>query len=220
VDKYRELSPWREGLAPEDRWPPRPNLFFFATNADSSGWNVTGRPQLQPLRDAPGFLLRGRFYGADGMDAATGMSTSTFCWAPFGQIGGYTGRYIHAVLLGCIPVWFVPEGYGRALPFETTLGDAWAAASVTVHERDVHRLPEILSAFSAAQIAAMRTAMEALWQPMMFSTTSGPIWQEDGRRDAMVQLFHELARRHDNRFGTALKARIDETAPPTGVWWR
>lgn len=169
------------------------------------------------------FLLGGAAYGRRGISTAAGASQATFCYTPFGQIGGYTGRHVHAVILGCIPVWWVPDRADRSKPFELTLGDLWARASVTVHERDIARLPEILESYDDAAIASMRAAMAELWQPLVWSTAGKrlkPLWEEDGRHDAGHQLFLTLARKADLRFNSTLERRILETLPSDGITWR
>lgn len=39
--------------------------------------------------------------------AAKEMLASKFCYAPYGGTTGYSGRYLNALLFGCVPVFWV-----------------------------------------------------------------------------------------------------------------
>ena len=220
VKDYTKYSPWRKDLTGE-QWPERKYLFFFAGGPMSTP--VSGRKQLHQFKDDPRFLLRGAAYGQPGMSTTKGMIQAKFCFTPFGMLGGYTGRHIHAVILGCIPVWWIPNKSERSMLFEDTLRPLWERASVFVHERDISRLPDILESYNDTAIAGMREAMSQLWESLLWSTagkTLEPIWQESGKHDAAHQLFVTLARKADLRFNTTLERQILDTLPETGINWK
>ncbi|GFR41320.1 hypothetical protein Agub_g2004 [Astrephomene gubernaculifera] len=119
-----------------------------------------------------------------------GLSTHKFCLAPTG--GGYGRRSVQALIMGCIPVTLTD---GVHQPFEPEL--RWADFSVSVPERDIGRLHEVLGALSEARIETMQERIRCAAQHMYFSSTFGEVMGEDGRYDAFETLMEVLRMRRD-----------------------
>jgi len=70
--------------------------------------DVSGRGTMYLThRNRTGWVLRNHWEPKDvRVPLNRGASNSVFCFVPYGQSGGYGGRYVSAVLFGCIPVFF------------------------------------------------------------------------------------------------------------------
>ena len=85
-------------------------------------------------------VLNNKFLGIE-----KGMSSSQFCFVPYGTVGGYGGRYLPATLFGCIPViWQVNKKLRTALPFEELPDVDWSQCSITTQENDIADLDKRL----------------------------------------------------------------------------
>ncbi|KAG8463354.1 hypothetical protein KFE25_004865 [Diacronema lutheri] len=93
------------------------------------------------------------------------MAAADFCGSPPGWDFGDSDRYLPAVLLGCIPVFFSRHEYR---PLEEVI--AWDEVSLRVSVEDVERLDEILAAVPAARVVRMRRAMAAVWERLLYSS--------------------------------------------------
>ena len=66
-------------------------------------------------------------------------------------------RYVHAVALGCIPVFFVKSAAcGRAVPLAEAPGESLAECSLSVYREDIPKLHTILAAVSRQEREDMR----------------------------------------------------------------
>ena len=145
----------------------RPPELLFSCIGDLRGHRV--REAIATLRH-PRALIRdtgddpanvdghpAAFYERFHRDFAEAMSNSSFTLCPRGA-GPSTFRLFETMKAGRVPVilsdeWVAPEG------------PAWPSFSITVPERDVNRVPEILEAHEHAALAMGRTAREQwdLW---------------------------------------------------------
>ncbi|CAM6105316.1 unnamed protein product [Calypogeia fissa] len=116
------------------------------------------------------------------------MLHSKFCLAPLGW-APWSPRIVESVLYGCVPVIIADN---IALPYSNVID--WPSISITVRERDVGKLDQILRHVAATNL----------------STIQENLWREENRRalvytqplvqgDASWQIFDLLAKRKVRR---------------------
>jgi len=93
------------------------------------------------------------------------MLQADFCGSPPGWNGGDSDRYLPAILLGCIPVFFSKREFR---PFEEILD--WDQFSLRVSKHEIPKLHEIIGNISSAKVVKMRRAMAQAWEvPCVFT---------------------------------------------------
>lgn len=97
------------------------------------------------------YLRRHRFAGYQ-----SEIARSVFCLCPLGW-APWSPRLVESVALGCVPVIIAD---GIRLPFPSAV--RWADISVTVAERDVGKLSEILEHVAATNLSSIQ---RNLWDP-------------------------------------------------------
>ncbi|KAL1527280.1 hypothetical protein AB1Y20_015955 [Prymnesium parvum] len=128
---------------------------------------------------------------ADGVDL---MSRSVFCWVPPGQRYGDARRHILATLLGCIPVFTVPDEDGHhTLQEHPDL--RWETMSLSVLQEQLPLLPAILRNVTPAEIERMRGRLACAWRRLWFSSVYGSCLGESIETDAFDALIHVLRTR-------------------------
>jgi len=91
------------------------------------------------------------------------LANSTFCLVPRGRrLGSF--RFLETLQAGCLPVIL---SNGWQLPFDEVLD--WDAASISVDERQLLQVPEILHGLSRPRIFAMRQQTQVLWDRYLSS---------------------------------------------------
>ena len=91
------------------------------------------------------------------------LANSTFCLVPRGRrLGSF--RFLETLQAGCLPVIL---SNGWQLPFDEVLD--WDAASISVDERQLLQVPEILHGLSRPRIFAMRQKTQVLWDRYLSS---------------------------------------------------
>ena len=125
---------------------------------------TSNRPRLQRLHDGKRLIMlctggtgsaSGRGHAAAAQwDYKTLMLSSVFAVAPAGN-GLHSFRLAEAIFFGAIPVIVDDE---ITLPFCSVLD--WRRFSVRIRQSEIHRLPAILNAIPAAQIAAMQARLK------------------------------------------------------------
>ncbi|XP_072963612.1 probable glucuronosyltransferase Os03g0107900 [Typha angustifolia] len=148
----------REFLEPEkakrDIWA------FFRGKMEVHPKNISGRFYSKKVRteilerygDNPKFYLkRKRFAGY-----RSEIARSVFCLCPLGW-APWSPRLVESVVLGCVPVIIADD---IRLPFPETL--RWPEISLTVAERDIARLEEVLDHVSETNLSAIQ---RNLWDP-------------------------------------------------------
>lgn len=128
----------------------------------------SGRPNSPPGMDVVASSLRG---GGGGVfvPRELGMARATFCAVPPGADGGWGGRYVGAVVFGCIPVFIKPAPH--ADPLEEALD--WRAAAVHAGTpEEVEALPRTLARLAAnhTAVGAMRAALADIWPYLQYSS--------------------------------------------------
>jgi len=93
------------------------------------------------------------------------MLQADFCGSPPGWNGGDSDRYLPAILLGCIPVFFSKREFR---PFEEILD--WDQFSLRVSKHEIPKLHEIIGNISSAKVVKMRRAMAQAWERLLFSS--------------------------------------------------
>ena len=143
------------------------------------------------------------------------MSSSVFCYVPLGRTDpGYTGRFLHAIMFGCIPVFWQPRAE-RSRALEELPEMRWDAASLTVRAKDIATLHETLAAVPADKIKvrsrdcrclnrvhadrgraqAMQAQLGRMWTRMLWSSVFGEYLQEGSSEDAWDGVMRVLQHR-------------------------
>lgn len=130
------------------------------------------------------YLKRHRF---DGYQSE--IARSKFCLCPLGW-APWSPRLVESVALGCIPVIIAD---GIRLPFPSAV--PWAEISVTVAEREVDRLGEILEHVAATNLTAIQ---RKLWDPQVKRALlfHDPMLKGDATWQVLVGLSSKLDRSH------------------------
>jgi len=91
------------------------------------------------------------------------LANSTFCLVPRGRrLGSF--RFLETLQAGCLPVIL---SNGWQLPFDEVID--WDSASISVDERQLLQVPEILHSLSKPKIFAMRQQTQVLWDRYLSS---------------------------------------------------
>lgn len=133
---------------------------FFRGKMEVHPKNVSGRFYSRRVRteilkkygnDRRFYLKRHRFAGYE-----SEISRSVFCLCPLGW-APWSPRLVEAVALGCVPVIIAD---GIRLPLEDAV--QWPELSLTVEEKDVGKLAEILEYVTATNLSSIQ---RNLWDP-------------------------------------------------------
>jgi len=96
-------------------------------------------------------------------DYLTLLNNSTFCLVPRGRrLGSF--RFLETLQAGCVPVIL---SNGWQLPFGEVID--WAAASVSIDERLLLQVPEILRTIPQPQIFKVRQQTQVIWDMYLSS---------------------------------------------------
>ncbi|MED6160898.1 putative glucuronoxylan glucuronosyltransferase irx7 [Stylosanthes scabra] len=134
---------------------------FFRGKMEVHPKNVSGRYYSKKVRtmiwrkfngDRRFYLQRHRFTGYQ-----SEIARSVFCLCPLGW-APWSPRLVESVALGCVPVIIAD---GIRLPFSSAV--RWPEISLTVAERDVGKLAEILERVVATNLSDIQ---RNLWDPM------------------------------------------------------
>ncbi|MED6175667.1 putative glucuronoxylan glucuronosyltransferase irx7 [Stylosanthes scabra] len=134
---------------------------FFRGKMEVHPKNVSGRYYSKKVRtmiwkkfngDRRFYLQRHRFAGYQ-----SEIARSVFCLCPLGW-APWSPRLVESVALGCVPVIIAD---GIRLPFSSAV--RWPDISLTVAERDVGKLAEILERVAATNLSDIQ---RNLWDPM------------------------------------------------------
>jgi len=91
------------------------------------------------------------------------LANSTFCLVPRGRrLGSF--RFLETLQAGCLPVIL---SNGWQLPFDEVLD--WDAATISVDERHLMQVTEILQSLSRPRVFAMRQQTQVLWDRYLSS---------------------------------------------------
>jgi hypothetical protein len=123
------------------------------------------------------YLRRHRFAGYQ-----SEIARSVFCLCPLGW-APWSPRLVESVALGCVPVIIAD---GIRLPFSSAV--KWSEISVTVAEKDVWKLADILEKVAATNLSSIQ---RNLWDPRTRKALLFNSWVQEG--DAMWQVLHSLS---------------------------
>ncbi|CAK8576247.1 unnamed protein product [Lathyrus sativus] len=159
---------------------------FFRGKMEVHPKNVSGRFYSKKVRtviwkkfngDRRFYLQRRRFAGYQ-----SEIARSVFCLCPLGW-APWSPRLVESVALGCVPVIIAD---GIRLPFPSAV--KWSEISVTVAERDVWRLAEILENVAASNLSSIQ---RNLWDPHTRKALLFNSRVQEG--DATWQVLHSLS---------------------------
>ncbi|KAL5056141.1 hypothetical protein RYX36_036823 [Vicia faba] len=159
---------------------------FFRGKMEVHPKNVSGRFYSKKVRtviwqklngDRRFYLQRRRFAGYQ-----SEIARSVFCLCPLGW-APWSPRLVESVALGCVPVIIAD---GIRLPFPSAV--KWSEISVTVAERDVGRLAEILENVAASNLSVIQ---RKLWDPWTRKALLFSNRVQEG--DATWQVLHSLS---------------------------
>lgn len=137
------------------------------------------------------YLRRHRFAGYQ-----SEIARSVFCLCPLGW-APWSPRLVESVALGCVPVIIAD---GIQLPFASTV--RWSEISVTVREKDVGRLADILENVAATNLSAIQ---KNLWDP---STRKALLFNSRVQEgDATWQVFRALSEKLDRSYRSSRVSR-------------
>ncbi|CAA7017940.1 unnamed protein product [Microthlaspi erraticum] len=142
---------------------------FFRGKMEIHPKNISGRFYSKQIRteiwrsyggDRRFYLQRQRFAGYQ-----SEIARSVFCLCPLGW-APWSPRLVESVILGCVPVIIAD---GIRLPFPSAV--RWPEISLTVSERDVGKLGEILEHVAATNLSVIHKNLEnsSIKQALMFN---------------------------------------------------
>lgn len=137
------------------------------------------------------YLRRHRFAGYQ-----SEIARSVFCLCPLGW-APWSPRLVESVALGCVPVVIAD---GIRLPFSSAV--RWSEISVTVAERDVGRLAEILDHVAATNLSAIQ---RNLWDPRTRRALLFNNQVQEG--DATWQVLRALSEKLDRSYRSSRVSR-------------
>lgn len=166
---------------------------FFRGKMELHPKNVSGRFYSKRVRteiwrkygnDRRFYLQRQRFAGYQ-----SEILRSTFCLCPLGW-APWSPRIVESIVLGCVPVIIAD---GIRLPFPSAV--PWAEISLTVAEKDVARLGDIIGDVAATNLT---TIQRNLWEPDVRKALlfNDPMVEGDATWQIMVALSEKLNRSH------------------------
>ncbi|WJX44103.1 putative glucuronoxylan glucuronosyltransferase irx7 [Trifolium repens] len=159
---------------------------FFRGKMEVHPKNVSGRFYSKKVRtviwkkfngDRRFYLRRHRFAGYQ-----SEIARSVFCLCPLGW-APWSPRLVESVALGCVPVIIAD---GIRLPFSSAV--KWSEISVTVAEKDVWRLADILEKVAATNLSSIQ---RNLWDARTRKALLFNSWVQEG--DATWQVLHSLS---------------------------
>ncbi|KAG4979882.1 hypothetical protein AAZX31_12G076500 [Glycine max] len=173
---------------------------FFRGKMELHPKNVSGRFYSKKVRtviwrkfngDRRFYLQRQRFAGYQ-----SEIARSVFCLCPLGW-APWSPRLVESVALGCVPVIIAD---GIRLPFISAV--KWPEISITVAEKDVGRLAEILERVAATNLS---TIQRNLWDPV---TRSALLFNSQVQKgDATWQILRALSEKLDRSFRSSRVSR-------------
>ena len=137
------------------------------------------------------YLQRHRFAGYQ-----SEIARSVFCLCPLGW-APWSPRLVESVALGCVPVIIAD---GIRLPFPSAVN--WPEISVTVAEKDVGKLGNILEHVAATNLS---TIQRKLWDPRTKRALLFNNRIEEG--DATWQILFALSQRLDRSYRSSRVSR-------------
>lgn len=141
------------------------------------------------------YLKRHRFAGYQ-----SEIARSVFCLCPLGW-APWSPRLVESVALGCVPVIIAD---GIRLPFPSAVN--WTEISLTVAERDVDKLGNILEHVASTNLS---TIQHNLWDP---NNRRALLFHNRVREgDATWQVLHALAQKLNRSYnrGFGVSAELD-----------
>ncbi|XP_016187500.1 probable glucuronoxylan glucuronosyltransferase IRX7 [Arachis ipaensis] len=173
---------------------------FFRGKMEVHPKNVSGRYYSKKVRtmiwrkfsgDRRFYLQRHRFAGYQ-----SEIARSVFCLCPLGW-APWSPRLVESVALGCVPVIIAD---GIRLPFSSAV--RWPEISLTVAERDVGKLAEILERVAATNLSDIQ---RNLWDPM---TKKALLFNERVHEgDATWQVLRSLSEKLDRSLRSSRVSR-------------
>ncbi|ESW04319.1 hypothetical protein PHAVU_011G085300 [Phaseolus vulgaris] len=173
---------------------------FFRGKMELHPKNVSGRFYSKKVRtmiwrkfngDRRFYLQRHRFAGYQ-----SEIARSVFCLCPLGW-APWSPRLVESVALGCVPVVIAD---GIQLPFSSVV--KWSEISITVAEKDVGRLAEILERVAATNLS---TIQKNLWDP---ATRRALLFNNQvGEGDATWQVLHALSEKLERSYRASRVSR-------------
>lgn len=173
---------------------------FFRGKMEVHPKNVSGRFYSKKVRtviwknfnnDRRFYLRRHRFAGYQ-----SEIARSVFCLCPLGW-APWSPRLVESVALGCVPVIIAD---GIRLPFSSAVN--WPEISVTVAEKDVWRLGEILEKVAATNLSIIQ---RNLWDPRTRKALLFNSRVHEG--DATWQVLHSLSEKVDRSYRSSRVSR-------------
>ncbi|GJN88486.1 hypothetical protein Rhopal_001452-T1 [Rhodotorula paludigena] len=155
-------------VAPVDK---RKHLAFFAGGV--RGFGAIARTKIgcgRTGQDAESAILYQQF--SPGQRYLGTLNASKFCLLPRG-IPAWTTRTFEAIYAGCIPAFIVDR---NLFPFQDILD--YSRFSVTIPEADAHRVEEVLSAYTPAQLAELQANLVRVREAFLFK--DGEEWDRKG----------------------------------------
>ncbi|KAL1496466.1 hypothetical protein AB1Y20_016420 [Prymnesium parvum] len=197
---------------------PRPTTLFWAGRvvrgahaanpAYASAANV--REAVMAHAAAEGFRLVDSARGGPKLTAAecaAEMARASFCWVPPGQRYGDARRHLVAAMVGCVPVFSVPDGHH-------TLEELLPWRALALHaprEEQLAALPALLRAVEPASLPRRRRALACaaplLWYARLFGRCGGAEGAPDGFDGLMAVLAARLRRQGDEMNATRATRR-------------
>ncbi|GAA5859151.1 hypothetical protein JCM1840_003777 [Sporobolomyces johnsonii] len=149
----------------------RKHLAFFAGGV--RGFGAIARTKIgcgRTGQDAESSILYQQF--SPGQRYLGTLNSSKFCLLPRG-IPAWTTRTFEAIYAGCIPAFIVDR---NLFPFQDVLD--YSRFSVTIPENEAHRVDELLSAYTPAQLAELQANLVKVREAFLFK--EGAEWDRKG----------------------------------------
>ncbi|KAK8551004.1 hypothetical protein V6N13_119499 [Hibiscus sabdariffa] len=164
-------------------------MVFFRGKMEVHPKNVSGKFYSKRVRtqiwrrykgDKRFYLHRNRFTGYH-----SEIARSVFCLCPLGW-APWSPRLVESVALGCVPVILAD---GIRLPFPSAV--KWAEISLTVAERDVGKLGQILEHVAATNLS---TIQRNLWDPAIKHALlfNDHMQEGDATWQVLISLYNKL----------------------------
>lgn len=169
---------------------------FFRGKMEIHPKNISGRVYSKGVRTAIWqkfghnkrfYIKRKRFKGYH-----TEILRSVFCLCPLGW-APWSPRIVESVALGCIPVIIADN---VALPYPDVI--PWAKISLSVPERDVAKLGNVLERVTATNLSAIQRNLwnDTIRRALLFTE---PLQRGDATWQVLQGLTRKLGRSHRNR---------------------
>ncbi|KAK3285685.1 hypothetical protein CYMTET_6717 [Cymbomonas tetramitiformis] len=176
--------------------------FFFAGA-------IFGPEDSEPSREVPyihhrnrtGYTIinteaRSSYPTGKSVDEHEAMRSHIFCMLPIGKGGNYGGRYLNAMINGCIPV--ITAGADITQAYEEIL--PWHNFAVIVPLDDIpEKMHLILEDLPMEKLVSMRRELLCATENMLWSSVFSPCLGEKGQNDAFSALMQMLLRRINNQ---------------------